>query len=1307
MIAYLTKSDANEGFNQIINFLNGSSIKYALTINPNIYVSCIKQFWTSVAVKKVNDVIRLQALVDKKKVVITEASIRDAFRLDDAEGIECLPNEEIFAELARMGYEKPSTKLTFYKAFFLSQWKFLIHTILQCISAKRISWNEFSSSMASAIICLSSGRKFNFSKYIFDNLVRNVDSPTKFYMYPRFLQLMIRKQVGDLSSHSTKYTSPALTQKVFANMRRVGVPTAGIVAKGDVSSANDEVPTAVEEPSIPSPTPPTLLPQPSHDQPSTSQDAKISMDLLQNLMDTCTTLTRRVYHLEQDKVAQALEITKLKLRVKKLERRNKASKLKRLKKVSIAQRIDTSDDTVMDDVSKQGGIIENIDADEDVVLKDANDVAVVAKDGQDADIDEIDVVTTARIITKVVTAASITITAADVPIPAATTAAAPTLTAAPSKRTKGVVIRDPEESATPSTIIHFKAKSKEKCKGILRKQKEDKSVKRYQALKRKPQTEAQARKNMMNKEQMDEEDSRALKRLNESQEEKADKKQKLDEEVKELKRHLYIVTNDEDDVYTEASPLARKVPVVDYEIYNQNNKPYYKIKRADDNNIYNNTVDFASREEIPLTRSDITSKESSLQLVYDVLRLTPFYKAIMVTSDVLEIYMQEFWVTATVHHHLIRFKMDNKKHIVNLEYFREMLHICPRLPNQTFDELPFEEEILAQILWGMYHKKNVDFAYLLWEDFVYQVEHKEAKKSNEMYYSRDDKMFTMIKLVSRHQNTQQFGAMLPVELANEDIRDAAAYKEYFSIASEAAPPKTKASVRKTQSSSDTTMPPPTDARVLDVPTDESDEEISWKSSDEDDDDQDDDDQDDNDDDQDTNNEDDDFVHPKLSIYEEEAKDEESFDPIIQTPENSNDEGNDDASLGMNVGGEDGQDAEYDDEQLYRDVNINLKGRDVQMTDVHTTQEFKDTYVTLTPVNPYGRQQSSSVSSQFVTSMVNPSLDAGIDSLFETTPRFAGAVSSILEIVKRYIDQRMNEAVKIIKEQVKEHVKVQVSKILLKIKKTVNEQLEAEVLTRSSNSSKSSYAVAADLSEMELKKILIEKMESNKCRDDADKDEEASVGTDRGSKRRREGKESESTRSPKEKANKTTSKSNQGFKSHQKTVSESALAEVPMQTTQDLEEPSHQEFELGAADDQPIAEASQHPEWFQQQKKPPTLDRRRVIPFDHFINNDLEYLRGGASSRKKAEKYHGRRTLCFQCLSKNVHKKHRHPTACGRSSTRCRKLPKQLNLTKPNTYHSDLKRKEVYTAYSNSRGFIYQNKDKQNRLSGEEVTRKEQ
>nr|GEX72252.1 hypothetical protein [Tanacetum cinerariifolium] len=88
---------------------------------------------------------------------------------------------------------------------------------------------------------------------------------------------------------------------------------------------------------------------------------------------------------------------------------------------------------------------------------------------------------------------------------------------------------------------------------------------------------------------------------------------------------------------------------------------------------------------------------------------------------------------------------------------------------------------------------------------------------------------------------------------------------------------------------------------------------------------------------------------------------------------------------MNVGGKEGHDVEDDNKELYRYVNINLEGRDVQMTDVHTTQEFENTHVTLTLVNPGGQQQSSSMSSQFVTSMLNPSPNAGINSLFESTP----------------------------------------------------------------------------------------------------------------------------------------------------------------------------------------------------------------------------------------------------------------------------------------------------------------------------------
>nr|GEY25984.1 hypothetical protein [Tanacetum cinerariifolium] len=288
-------------------------------------------------------------------------------------------------------------------------------------------------------------------------VVRNVDSFTKFYMYPQFLQLMIRAQEKGFSRVDT----PLFKGMIMAQQDD------DIVDEGAASVAVDDVSAAADEASIPSSTPTTLPPPPSQDLPSTSQ---------------------------------------------KLERINKlkVSKLRRLKKVRTSQRVDTSDDTVMDDVSKQGRIVASMDADVDVTLKDVADIAKEVDD--DAEIEEsadvqgrqaesqaqiyqidlehadkvlsmqddeleptklqevVEVVTTAKLMTEVVTTTSATITTADTPIPDATiTAAAPTLTTAPSaaRRRKEVVIRDHEESATPSIIIHSEAKSKDKEKGIL------------------------------------------------------------------------------------------------------------------------------------------------------------------------------------------------------------------------------------------------------------------------------------------------------------------------------------------------------------------------------------------------------------------------------------------------------------------------------------------------------------------------------------------------------------------------------------------------------------------------------------------------------------------------------------------------------------------------------------------------------------------------------------------------------------------------------------------------------------------------
>nr|GFC86050.1 hypothetical protein [Tanacetum cinerariifolium] len=174
--------------------------------------------------------------------------------------------------------------------------------------------------------------------------------------------------------------------------------------------------------------------------------------------------------------------------------------------------------------------------------------------------------------------------------------------------------------------------------------------------------------------------------------------------------------------------------------------------------------------------------------------------------------------------------------------------------------------------------------------------------------------------------------------------------------------------------------------------------------------------------------------------------------------------------------------------------------------------------------------------------------------------------------------------KIIKEQVKSQVHAQVTRILPGIEESVNAQLEAEVLTRSSYSLRTSYAIAVDLSEMELKKILIDKMEGNRsiqCSDeqrnlykalieayDADKtilesygesvilkrkreddDQEGpSAGSDRGSKRQREGGEHASASTPSEPAIGSAGRSTIGSQSRQLSASESAFAEEPVQTT---------------------------------------------------------------------------------------------------------------------------------------------------------------
>nr|GEV88667.1 hypothetical protein [Tanacetum cinerariifolium] len=596
---------------------------------------------------------------------------------------------------------------------------------------------------------------------------------------------------------------------------------------------------------------------------------------------------------------------------------------------------------------------------------------------------------------------------------------------------------------------------------------------------------------------------------------------------------------------------------------------------------------------------------------------------------------------------------------------RDMLHICSRVHGQTFTEPPFEEEILSfirllghsvvimtlidvninklyqpwrsftdiinkcltgkssgydslrlsqgQILWGLYHNRNVDYAYLMWDDFVYQVEHKNHKKSNEMYYPRFTKVIIYHFMskdpsIPRRNKSSPMKKLrilmltksiipLPHELHHLSLRLVSGGLEVVSIS--ITPPTAAAGPRLTTSQKGKQVDKASKAKnegtgsipgVPDVPTDGSKKKLSWNSTNDKGDadegkDGDGDDDDNGDDGEEVDGDDDD--EEDQEVVRDDDKDDENDDE----EEDRDDEEEYDEEIRDD--GEEGhvEEEEEEEDELYKDVNIN-QGKGLQ-----TTLEVEDSHVTLTPVNPDGMESifetTSQMDTQTPTSVapfpmtaptMTPSTIAtitrtsqvpilpttvpstiiqnlpsfgslfGFDNRLRTLEanfsefmqmnQFVEAVSSdrLRDEAQRENDESLKTVDEnmqnIIKEQVKKQVKVQVSKILLRIKQAVNEQLEAEVLTQSSHSSKTSYAVAADLSVMELK---------------------------------------------------SAGRLTQGSQSRQASTSESVFTEEPGQTTCQMEEPSHPEFDTGA-EDQPIVQSSQHPEWFSQQQKPPSPDR---------------------------------------------------------------------------------------------------------------------
>ncbi|GJY96964.1 retrovirus-related pol polyprotein from transposon TNT 1-94, partial [Tanacetum coccineum] len=375
-------------------------------------------FWATVKEKTVNGEVQLQALVDGKKIIITESIVRRDLQLEDVEGIDCLPSSTIFEQLTLM-------------------------------SAKTTAWNKFSSTMASAIIFLATNQKFNFLKYIFESIEKNLENVFgKFLMYPRFVQ--DRGNINKTQSKATpnEPSSPGTSSGGGPKRQEtMGDTIAQTRSENVYKHSNDQ-----------------LLARGN-----TLQSGEDRLKL-EELMEFCTKLQQRVLDLENTKTAQAQEITSLKLRVNKLEKKggSRTHKLKRLYK---------------EDTSKQGRKIDDIDKDAEITLIDETqgrygddlmfDTGVLDDEevfaGQDMDEKEINVAEKEVSIADPVSTAGEVVTTAS-PTETTTTddlTLAQTLIQIRSAKSKvkGVTIREQSESITRTRPQQLP--SKDKGKGIM------------------------------------------------------------------------------------------------------------------------------------------------------------------------------------------------------------------------------------------------------------------------------------------------------------------------------------------------------------------------------------------------------------------------------------------------------------------------------------------------------------------------------------------------------------------------------------------------------------------------------------------------------------------------------------------------------------------------------------------------------------------------------------------------------------------------------------------------------------------------
>nr|GEU86964.1 putative ribonuclease H-like domain-containing protein [Tanacetum cinerariifolium] len=270
-------------------------------------------------IKTTEEGTKILAIVDGKLKTVSESSIRRNLKLNDEAGISSLPDAELFENLTLMGYNiSPNKKFTFQKGQFSHQWKYLIHTIMQCLSPKSTGFNEFSSNIATALVCLATNRVFNFSKMIFDGIVRNVNNKvSKFLMYPRFLSICLRMgQFRQYTRRARIAQSSALllvADELASPIRDDSKGEACLTDSG--LKADQDRATILKTSTLPSDSTPMVT--------SLAADEGSMQQKLDELMALCTSLQRQQSEMISMFAAQELEINRLKARIKLLEDKDK------------------------------------------------------------------------------------------------------------------------------------------------------------------------------------------------------------------------------------------------------------------------------------------------------------------------------------------------------------------------------------------------------------------------------------------------------------------------------------------------------------------------------------------------------------------------------------------------------------------------------------------------------------------------------------------------------------------------------------------------------------------------------------------------------------------------------------------------------------------------------------------------------------------------------------------------------------------------------------------------------------------------